>query len=275
MKKDDNQFPIAYATHNADVFIADYYVPGTPPECEKSFSESLDALIRKMHEYIKIRKSFPRFLLLQDHVAVNISFDLMYHFEKELQAKLDAQGLVGVKAWCSFSGGDKKPDSILEKIRGHYPDYELENLKHNREVEYMCPDDERWAYLVYQLEVDEVAEKEYVLKKEKSLKDLRTAKQSPEWDHYYNLIQEAPEKKVEGSLYDIEFPEFKEGEAFEIILSLGKTTKAKIINGCTSSENGLEWQTTEELQRGNSKYPKGTRLGSYAYPRVIAWRRID
>lgn len=271
--KNEKKFPIAYATVSADVFISDGYTPKSFSECEEYFSKSLDALIRKIQKYIKDNKSFPRLLLLQDHVAVNIHFTYLYDFEKEFQNKLNEAGLRGMKVWLCFSGSDKT--AILEKVGKYYPEYEFRELKSKREVEYMCPDDERYSYLIYKLEVDEAAEEEYVLRQEKELEERLTAPQSPKWDYYYDIIQQAPNKGIPDCAYHVEFPRLNDGQICEIILESGVISKAKIVGDCTFSEDGLQWQLTEGMKSGPTTFPLETKLGAWCYPRVIAWKRIQ
>lgn len=261
--KNDDQFEIVYATHNADLFIESGYIPKTWPDCEESFSKSLDVLVWKICQYLKGKKSFPKLLILKDHIAVNIVFEYMYSFEKEFQEKLVGKGVIGVTACCVLATGGRDGIAIVEKVRECYPNYELDNLRRHREVEYMEPDDKRWNYLVYKLESDAVAEKAYFLQEEKRLEELRCATQSPKWDYYYNLIQQAPGEEIKGCPHDMEFPMIYDGQTYEIILSNGKISQATVIGDCTWSNSGLEWKTVE-----------GKELGAcYSY-RVIAWKKI-
>lgn len=84
--------------------------------------------------------------------------------------------------------------------------------------------------------------------------------QSPEWDHFYDLVQKAPERRLEGFPFVVKFPKFYIGQRYEIILVSGAIEEAKVDDSMQYMSEGLQW-----------KQIGGCNITSHC---VAAWKKI-
>jgi len=83
---------------------------------------------------------------------------------------------------------------------------------------------------------------------------------SPEWDYFYDLVQRAPERRLEGFPFKTKFPKLYIGQRYEIILVSGVIEEVRVDDSREYMSEGLEW-----------KQIGGCNITSHC---VAAWKKI-
>jgi hypothetical protein len=66
--------------------------------------------------------------------------------------------------------------------------------------------------------------------------------QSPEWNHFYDLVNKAPGQRLAGFPFATEFPKLYIDQRYEIILVSGAIEEAKVDDSGEYMSEGLEWK---------------------------------
>ena len=260
-----NQLALIYKVRNVSSMHSTY-IPDTDLLCVEYLLKSLDLLLDGIVTSITEWKSFPRFLILKDHVACNIVFDGQHFFINQLEKKLADLGLIGmgVKRVFTISG----EYSVFEKIKEEDPGYQFDQFLKliQSRSHYLASNDGTGKYLVYELTIDKKAEERYLFGEEGELPEEKDdGTQSPNWEYYYRELKRYPNQPIDWLKTPREFPGNHQGRKYELILESGELIKAEMGYDLSWGSNILGWKKLEGEKR----------ISLSMFPIVLAWKLIS